>query len=594
MKKIKSFNRTLPVDVSGKEIDRVLLITLLLSYLILGQIKISQYYAPVTGVDDIGYWGIAYWIAFGRQIAEVSYLSYYSYGYSILLAPFVRIIREPVTLFRAIIFLNLVLNTITFINTRSLIKKITPSHNVFATISAFFAINYVSYFCYSRWVLTESLLTCLFAILCNLLFDAYARCNYMKLVLAGIICVYMHYVHQRTIAIVISFVISIFFYTFIEKKLNPRQLITILAVIIIFFTVGNCIKEDVLSNVYYAKVNASNAVEVANNTSNNDYSGNITKAVRILTNYNELKYFTISLIEKVYYFVFSTILIGAFGVIRCFKLFFGIGKNSRATYLFLGLSFFLSFCIAAVFMHGGLDSRYEAALYGRYTEFIYFIFIALGLLEIADFRKIVFLRELGGISIFIFVAEICLKTNYEIENISYSMSWLTPGMFSIFYNFKDISKSIDFIFFITKVALIIFFMFACASNKYMLLVAFLVVAMISWTMNIFDMENVYISAQKNMYDRSSPIVTIIDKNNIDETYYIASTKTSKQRVKIIQFLCPNNNLVRINDIDDVDYKRLNSFYLLTENLEMITESIPKNSFECIFENDSFCLYRYAQ
>lgn len=346
--------------------------------------NISRSYGFVLFPDEFGYWAYASMLTGYDWSDIVSLGSYYSYGYSLILFPIFVLCKNAVIAYRMAIAVNFILLGVCFFIWKKLIEKLfehigEKRKNFYAAIAVF----YPSWLFYGRITLAEIVIVTLYAAICLLLYD-YLEYNRMStLIILVLALVYIHFVHMRTIAVLIACVITLVIY-YAMKKNRIKQCITFLGLIAIIFLLGYGLKEWITGNIYAA----SDSVNV------NDYAGQKGKIAYIFTE-EGVRNLIVSVAGKVLYLGIASFGLAYFGMWNVVKkVIEGVKtwkeKKELTTdkwfCLFVLLATAGAVMVNAIYtIHPG---RVDALTYGRYHEYIMPILIVLGLIEISENSKV--------------------------------------------------------------------------------------------------------------------------------------------------------------------------------------------------------------
>lgn len=545
--------------------------------IIYGGYDIAKFSIPLIAVDDIGYWSTAYYYAFG-QIKEVaSGLSYYAYGYSIFLSLLVRLIHDGAILFRIILVLNTFYVAISYLCLihifGTLYKEISK---VWISFFAFVAMMYVSNHAYSKHMLVENFVTLCLLLLVVLIVDVIEKYSFSKLLLATVLCIFMHFVHQRTIAIVAAYILL--FIVMVMKEKIPVHHAAIIAIIAaIFWGLCSWEKQLVINNIY----GSADLVAI------NDYSANASKIAGLFS-WSSFGYFVLSVCGKLGYFIFSSFILNFLGVISYFESVFKYivrgDKNERTKglvgiFLCSGSIFIIG--VAAVFMYGNLGNRYEIAMYGRYMEYIYSVLMVNGLIYL--FRNINKRQVITGAVLLMFVCLLGIEVQFAIDNPGYGGSWLTPGV-HLFFD-KDI-EVIDSIKIMRKMFLfylpILYLIGGTQINvkvKKCLLIVFCVGAVIYWGENYSILKNEFLKEQTLYVDNCKEISEIVKEKALP-VYYSVHDEYAVRKIRQLQFDCPD---IVFHNVETYDKKIIGEALYIYETDGNSIRDLTK----IVYENELF-------
>lgn len=326
--------------------------------------------------DEFGYWAnAAEWLGFDWS-EVVSLQSYYSFGYSILLWPFLACMRSPMLMYKSAVVLNIIIvylhAVMLYQITKELQEKGKQPHWLFCLMAA----CYPSLLFYMQFTLTESLLNFLFMV------SIWALVKYSKTLKIGYgilfiaILIYSYFVHMRTIGILIAGILSAIVTVLCGAvtKQQRKRLLVVLAIIVfcglVLILLGNGIKEGLQTNLYqnsdpqYLKVN--------------DYGGQIGKIKALLT-ISGMRDFLVSCVGKLFYLGVATFGTFYFGIWYLAKQ---VKKCPVCLYIVAAVVF--TFGITAVYTMYGV--RTDSYLYGRYNEVFIPIVVYFGLYEMTKNR----------------------------------------------------------------------------------------------------------------------------------------------------------------------------------------------------------------
>ncbi|MBQ2922727.1 MAG: hypothetical protein IJE60_06570 [Tyzzerella sp.] len=346
--------------------------------------NISRSYGFVLFPDEFGYWTYASMLTGYDWSDIVSLGSYYSYGYSLILFPIFVLCKNAVIAYRMAIAVNFILLGVCFFIWKKLIEKLFEHiGEKRKTFYAAIAVFYPSWLFYGRITLAEIVIVTLYAAICLLLYD-YLEYNRMStLIILVLALVYIHFVHMRTIAVLIACVITLVIY-YAMKKNRIKQCITFLGLIAIIFLLGYGLKEWIMGNIYAA----SDSVNV------NDYAGQKGKIAYIFTE-EGVRNLIVSVAGKVLYLGIASFGLAYFGMWNVVKKVIEGVKTWKEK---KGLTTDKWFCLFVLLATAGAvmvnaiytihPGRVDALTYGRYHEYIMPILIVLGLIEISENSKV--------------------------------------------------------------------------------------------------------------------------------------------------------------------------------------------------------------
>lgn len=368
------------------------------------QYSVHRLYGFSVYPDEFGYWAsAAQWIGYDwSDVASLGY--YYSFGYSLILAPILWLCRDGIMAYRVAVFVNMCLQCISVGLLWGIFRRlyglkdskgksgtgytsdsgaesecIRRKQLVFAVGVAVF---YPAWTFYMQMTLAEALLAFLYVFICYqfvLLLEEAKTINVIyRILLLSIAFLYLHFVHMRTVGMVAAAVLVLVLYLW--QRPSYRILLFLTGVILtIGVVVGMWVKGLVVDNVY-ATVDVGNLAA-------NDYTGKFQSIMGILTPQG-MKYFLQSCAGKLYYLGMASF--GLFypvvgvcmkrTVILLRSIFGRKGEAEKKDwfYMFLLLSMMGQFFVSAVFTSGA--GRLDSIIYGRYNEYVLPVFMGIGIL----------------------------------------------------------------------------------------------------------------------------------------------------------------------------------------------------------------------
>ncbi|MCM1264461.1 MAG: hypothetical protein NC313_17250 [Butyrivibrio sp.] len=233
---------------------------------------LPKIYGPATMVKmEFGYWAHAADMAGMDWKETVSLNTWYSYGYGLLIFPFMKMFSNPLIAYRCMVAVNFILLGICIFIVYKLLMLIFTDMK--AWIAAFISgssICYVSYITYAQTTIPEVLLTFLYLLTA---YGLYRWFKYQEL-WSGLLVImaswYMYTVHMRTIGIFLATVVCMSVATlFRTERKNVQKtaliVLSIAALTVVLIFLAGVIKENAISSVV--------SEQYGKKVSVNDYSG---------------------------------------------------------------------------------------------------------------------------------------------------------------------------------------------------------------------------------------------------------------------------------------------------------------------------------
>ncbi|MBD5460253.1 MAG: hypothetical protein HDR26_04825 [Lachnospiraceae bacterium] len=336
-------------------------------------------YGPVILPDEFGYWAQAASMA-GMDWKEVMSLhSWYSPGYGLLMLPFLKLIKDPVLLYRCMVTVNFLLLAAAAGLLYQIINRILPQMG--RALSAFIsgaAMLYVAYITYAQTTMAETLLVFLYVLLAYGMVRWTDHPGIRSGLFVMLICGMMYLVHLRTVGIMLATVLCMLAAELLREK-SRRKLWYTLGLLILtgmILAAAGYIKEYIVSGVA--------SQQYQNLVSANDYSGQWGK-LKLLFSLEGIYRFLTGLAGKVFYLgcaSFGLYYWGMAFLLRKLKTFLETlrGKKPFPQYQWLYLWLLLSHVAAVMItnIYCLSSSRLDGVLYGRYHENTIPVIMALG------------------------------------------------------------------------------------------------------------------------------------------------------------------------------------------------------------------------
>ncbi len=359
------------------------LFTIIILLLIFGisQLSIGRLYGFSLYPDEFGYWASAAPFAGYDWSVLASLGSYYSFGYSLILAPVLLLFRGGVVAYRVAVMINFILLALGFLLIRKLSRMLYGSKD--ADISGILICAAASFYppwvLYSQMTMAESVLIFVFVLLCFVFAKFVQKPGPVNGILLVITAIYLYSVHMRSVGVLLALACTYVLLLLADKKSRKYALIlggvAVLALVAFFI-----LKLGVVRKIFtYA---SAEALDV------NGY-GSQTWKIRDIFTLRGFGDFLTELLGKVYYLVIAT------GSLALFAAFSGIRSLSGAlkslkcgrraetgdyVRIFLFLGAVAQILISAVYMHG--SDRADILFYGRYEEFLSPLLILTGAFEV--------------------------------------------------------------------------------------------------------------------------------------------------------------------------------------------------------------------
>lgn len=352
----------------------------LFSLLIFGifQYGIHKIFGMVYYPDEFGYWAsAANWLGYDWS-GLTALNSYYSFGYSLLLAPILKVCGDGVTAYRTAIALNMLLHAAAIPMLYGILSRLFPAESeITRTCAVGIALFYPVWDFYEQTTLAEGLLFFLYIAIAYLMARMVggARLWTVLLLMGG--SVYLCLVHMRTVGVAAAVVITLLIRLWKEPAYR-RKLLAAVLFLAVSTAVGAVLRLTVLQSVYG---NTDGELLAAN-----DITGQLDRVMAVCTG-EGLRRFLCGCIGKLFYlgaasfgliyYALAYLWGRSLRLIRKIRNRGGIAAEEWLS-LFLLLSFAGQFLITAIYMNN--PRRVDEVVYGRYNDYLVPVFMGIGMM----------------------------------------------------------------------------------------------------------------------------------------------------------------------------------------------------------------------
>lgn len=532
----------------------IVLIASMIVLFLLSILFINTDYALNNVSDEYGYLSNAAYLA-GKDWNQLTSFgsAYYSYGYSLILVPFFWLFDDFTMIYRAAMGLNIFFLLLGFYFAVLCTKKIFKTINTTLVVIANLAtVLYTANIVFAKWIWGESLLYLLYWIVIYLLQKIEATNKIHTVILLIITLTYMWTVHQRALVVIIATIIY-FGTKFLLgggkiQNIHAKKVCLMICAMCIMIYISLMGKQYIQNNLYY-----NEALSGMNNMTG------IVNSVFGYISWQGIKTFINGSIGKTFYFIFSTLFVGCYGIWFCLKSTYNTlrlykqknNENARETYLPL---FFL-LCLIG----GGLlnviftmsdYTRHDLLIYGRYMEWLFGPIIICGFFELAIVKN----RNKKFLVFFIIgaVSALCVARAWGYEGVTQYKSLFSSGVVSYFFLLDKIKlEYIPILILVVRGGIffiaLMFMKLSLNKNKCLLLVS--IICSILWSYNAikynksaFDVQETIVSRYNVIADRISEVA------GKDIIYFVHGNEDIDDmwNIRRIQVLLMDNVIIPVN------------------------------------------------
>lgn len=346
-------------------------------------------YDCIRSVDEFGYLGVAASLAGWDWSEMMATSNYYSFGYSLILVPFVWIARMGVSMSR-IYKLVIVSNALLLVGVYLLVKWVEERifitlPDVLRKVTALAVSLYIANTVHMNSADPEIALRFLFWSIIAILLSFIQKPGFLNGTLLIILSGYIFAVHMRTIGVVMAVVgVSALYVVSHFKIMNKRLLFYMIAMtaaaIVTFWGVKSYVTNEIYVNHYAEEKNKDSIGENKAVKDVNSIEFNLEKAKNLFS-MEGIKDIGMSICGKLYYAFSATFLLVIFGMVIAFCLCIRKQKlldwNMLKWYSFFSFLAFVGVILVAgiykimPFYRAGQLYLYplETIVYGRYADY---------------------------------------------------------------------------------------------------------------------------------------------------------------------------------------------------------------------------------
>ncbi len=382
---------------NAKYMERIEFILLAAILFIIQLLHINELSMPFVLEDEFGYLTHAATFAGLDWSSAAQYMSYYSYGYSILLAPIIAIFKDPAGMYQAILVLNALMIVGCFITAKCAAIKLAPEINGrLLNLAAFAVCLYPSYVVQSKIAWTECTLFLIFWALVLLVLSINEKPKMWKCALFAFLLIYAYAVHNRGLGIAAAGMITVILMV-VLKHIRLRDAAVFFGIAAVAFVCYKMFNNDIIARIWQGE----------DGVIRNGLASQLTSAkLNYVLSSAGIKTVMKRLMGQAYYLFTATAGIGLIGFIELcsenVKTFAHCSKKyackpfkeerNRYAYIFIILSVLATVAICTYFITGEGVQRADVIIYGRYNEIVMGPVMLLGFIAILKADKHLMLK----------------------------------------------------------------------------------------------------------------------------------------------------------------------------------------------------------
>lgn len=391
--------------------------------------------------DEFGYWASAARTVGYNWSPIASLGSYYSFGYSFVLIPILKLFQNGVTAYRAAVGINMLLMCAGIFLMQGILKRMFPeTDEIRRVLICGIAVLYPSWIFYMQMTMTEALLMFLFVLITYLFICLMKNAKVLTAACLAVSLIYLYCVHMRTVGVLIACMITLLFWMVIERP-EIKTVLTFWGILLLFLILAVILKQNTITEVF-----SSADTKVL---AGNDYGSQWGKFKQIFTAHG-----MIQLIKeaeaKIFYLGLASFGIFYWGIIWIVKEIVSLirkflkrekGEATGWIALFLMLAAVGEVLVSSIYMYQG--KVIDTLIYGRYDEFIVPVFLLIGITAMSRskwlFRGTLLMGTGTGVFVLVILDLIEAKSmegirGYMVAGISYL---LKEDNLNVYLFFRD-------------------------------------------------------------------------------------------------------------------------------------------------------------
>ncbi len=480
--------------------------------------------------DEFGYWANAAFFSGYDWSGAASLSPYYSYGYSILLVPFMLIFRNSVYMYRAAIVLNCAFYVGAFYISVLCAGKLWQKRN--RCVNAFLCFV-VSLYCNNLLQVNiswgEALLYFLYWLSFYTLVSYCQKRSPSTLIAFIAECFYMYTVHQRTLGVIVAgfMVLAAMFIS--DRHIKVKKIIIMVSATAVILAACIIAKEIVINNVW--KWTDSGLA------GQNDYSGQWNKVMQLFSGKHSIVRLLMHVCGKFFYLIVASCSLLFWGILsECRMVFTKMHSRMFPVHLYVLLSLLGTVGIVSIYMING--GRIDCVVYGRYIEFLVGPLILTGLMYLTG-RRCSPVYFAAYLCILLFTALGSLKLFHSSSTFTRIMSCGT----SIFYNAEVDAFSLKYCVITAALIGLVIFAASYFRKLYLWIMAFIIIIGY-WGISADEaLSKEVISGQH--YIRDAEVLEKLIESNDAPVYFMTNSHVEyffNRRIENLQFLLKDTTM----------------------------------------------------
>ncbi len=328
-------------------------------------------------LDEYGYWANAGHLAGYDWSGIGQNMSYFAYGYSVLLAIIMLLVPNPLYWMKAAVLLNLVSLLIIYFLFCAVARRICENDNPILIRLIAFALTFYPQMTYSTattWSEPLSVIAYLGFICC--LAEYMRNPGFLKSFILALLCAVSYYIHHRFLGLICAALVILILCCIENKKKYWKSVCVFIVIFAAVFCLMNWVNNWFIVSIFKAKGVPGTQTAQVDKQMINSLGG--------LFSFNVIRKLFLNVLGRIFSFNTSYYLffIPSFGLLlKCiYQSFKENRKHMCKVYLFILLSFLFTLAISVIFMYE--PNRVDIVFYARYMEPFIYPIIILGVYKI--------------------------------------------------------------------------------------------------------------------------------------------------------------------------------------------------------------------
>ena len=191
-------------------------------------------------------------------------------------------------------------------------------------------------------------------------------------------------------------------------------------------------------------------------------------------------------------------------------------------------------------------NRFDMVIYGRYVEFLIIPVLLFGIDGLYKYMKY---KSFFLLYVLTAICSQAVKYLFRKFDLKPGISYLAPGVFSLFSKNKDLCEATD----IAVITVFVVSFLACAIHwickHYFQKSGFficLILCVLLWGYNISDTWKLILEDQRTLYEEYLPMAEILKESDKNIGFIVDEAESDEKRIRAIQFFIGSREIERLD------------------------------------------------